>query len=105
MNCTDMRSELYSDVLSLKKFISTFKQYYPYRINKGYVIGIKPFMKNIVEILRPCFSEYMRDRVIITSNIDELYSYFNKSIIQFILASQQESDKTLSEIANTFKLI
>lgn len=105
MNCTNIRTELYSDVLSLKKFISVFKQYYPYRINKGYIIGIKPFMKNIIGILRPCFSEYMRDRVIITSDIEELYSHFDKNLIQFIIDSHNIQDKTIEEMAKIFKLI
>ena len=100
-----MGSELYSDIIAQKNFISTFKKYYPYRINKLFVLNVNPIIKNIIQLLKPCLSEYMQERIYVTSKTNELETYFNNDIIQFILAVQQGTDKPLSEIANTFKLI
>ena len=105
INCDNMGSELYSDIIAQKNFISTFKKYYLYRINKLFVLNVNPIIKNIIQLLKPCLSEYMQERIYVTSKTNELETYFNNDIIQFILAVQQGTDKPLSEIANTFKLI
>lgn len=95
-DCYKSKMSHYTDISGMKYFIEIFKKYYPFRINRLLMINSNQISYNLVNICKPFFSIYMKDRIFpIKDHNIELSDYFNQEILDFLNMVKNEMGEPL----------
>lgn len=99
IDCYKCKSSHYLDIMNMKYFIKILKIYYPFRINKCLLINANQIAYNIINMVKPLVSDYMKNRIFAIKNpCIELSNMFTPKTILFFKTIKESIDESPKEI-------